>query len=71
MATARFRVTALVMAMVMDYCYYGLLLYATTADLVAVWLNVALVHLGCFAIVEPEVVAGLEVEGDGGVRDTL
>lgn len=28
-------------------------------------------YLSCFAIVEPEVVAGLEVESNSGVRDAL
>jgi len=37
-----------------------------------VWLEPCLwCHLSCFAVVEPEVVAGLEVEGDGGVGDAL
>ena len=35
------------------------------------YLLAALLHLGCLPVVQPEVVAGLEVEGDGGVRDGL
>lgn len=31
----------------------------------------AVPHLGLFAVVQPEVVAGFEVESDGGVRDAL
>lgn len=28
-------------------------------------------HLCCFAVVDPEVVTGLKVKGNGGVRDAL